>query len=117
MLTDLESVFRSLKSELGMRPIYHQKQDRVNGHIFITLIAYHIVQTLRYQLKAQGINLSWQTIRNIMANQHRVTTVLECEDEKTIHIRKSTTAEPKQKEIYNVLNISSLPEKTQKTII
>ena len=65
MLTDLESVFRSLKSELGLRPIYHRKEERVNGHIFITLIAYHLVQTLRYQLKAEHINDSWQTIRPV----------------------------------------------------
>ena len=66
MLTDLESVFRSLKSELGLRPIYHRKEERVNGHIFITLIAYHLVQTIRYQLKAEHINDSWQTIRRTM---------------------------------------------------
>ena len=43
MLTDLEAVFRSLKSELGMRPVYHQKTHRVEGHIFITLLAYNLV--------------------------------------------------------------------------
>ncbi len=35
MLTDLEAVFRSFESELGMRPVYHQKTERVEGHIFI----------------------------------------------------------------------------------
>ena len=55
MLTDLEAVFRSLKSELGLRPVYHHKEERVNGHIFITLLAYHLVQTLRTPLKEQGI--------------------------------------------------------------
>ena len=39
MLTDLESVFRSLKSELGMRPVYHHKEDRCDGHLFITVLA------------------------------------------------------------------------------
>ena len=63
MLTDLEAVFRSLKSELGLRPVYHQKESRVNGHIFITLLAYHAVQFLRALLKAHGIHDSWQTIR------------------------------------------------------
>jgi len=43
MLTDLEAVFRSLKSELGMRPVYHQKTARVEGHIWITLLAYNLV--------------------------------------------------------------------------
>ncbi len=51
MLTDLEAVFRSLKSELGLRPIYHQKTDRVSGHLFITLLAYHLVHAIRYRLK------------------------------------------------------------------
>jgi len=115
MLTDLESVFRSLKSELGMRPIYHQKEERVNGHIFITLIAYHLVQTLRFQLKEKGIYDSWQTLRTRMENQQRVTVVLRQENGTTLHIRKATQAEPQQKEIYDALNISAQPGSIQKT--
>lgn len=46
MLTDMESVFRSLKSELGMRPVYHHKEDRSDGHPFITVLAYQAVQEL-----------------------------------------------------------------------
>ena len=43
-LTDLEAVFRSLKSELGLRPIYHHKPIRTEGHLFITVLAYQLVQ-------------------------------------------------------------------------
>jgi transposase len=117
MLTDLEGVFRSLKSELGLRPVYHQTEERVNGHIFITLIAYHLVQTLRRQLKAKGIFDSWQTIRAKMENQQRVTIVLEREDGKTIHLRQTTRAEPHQKEIYDALGITEQLKKPQKTLI
>ena len=117
MLTDLESVFRSLKSELGLRPIYHRKEERVNGHIFITLIAYHLVQTLRYQLKADHINDSWQTIRRTMENQQRITVILRREDGKTIHLRKATNAEPRQSVIYKALEISSQPGGVKKTLI
>ncbi len=117
MLTDLEGVFRSLKSELGLRPIYHRKEKRVNGHIFITLIAYHLVQTLRCQLKAKGIHDSWQTLRAKMENQQRVTVVLQREDGKTIHLRKTTRAEPDQKEIYDALGIPAQPGQVQKTIV
>ena len=46
-LTDVEAVFRSLKSELGMRPIFHRTQKRSDGHLFITVIAYQLVQTIR----------------------------------------------------------------------
>ncbi|NOQ36610.1 MAG: IS1634 family transposase [Methylococcaceae bacterium] len=117
MLTDLEGVFRSLKSELGMRPVYHHNKDRVNGHIFITLLAYHLVQTLRCQLKAQGISDSWQTLRTKMENQQRITVVLKREDGKTIHLRQTTRAEPYQKEIYDALGISSQREHTRKTLV
>jgi len=116
-LTDLEVVFRSLKSELGMRPIYHHTEKRVNGHIFITLIAYHLVQTLRYPLKTQGIHDSWQTLRSKMENQQRVTVVLRRQDGKTIHLRKATRAEPQQKVIYDALGISTQPGHTQKTLV
>jgi len=117
MLTDLEGVFRSLKSELGLRPVYHQLEERVNGHIFITLIAYHLVQTLRCQLKAQGIHDSWQTLRAKMENQQRVTVVIKREDGKTIHLRQNTRAEPHQKEIYDVLGLSEELKRPQKTLI
>jgi len=117
MLTDLESVFRSLKSELGLRPIHHQKEKRVNGHIFITLLAYHMVHTIRTQLKAQGIHDSWQTLRAKMENQQRVTVILQRVDGKTIHLRNATRAEPHQKVIYDALGIAMQPGAMQKTVV
>lgn len=117
MLTDLEAVFRSLKSELGLRPIYHRKTDRVNGHIFITLLAYHLVQTLRKQLKQKNIHDSWKTIRAKMENQQRITVVMQRADGKTIHLRKTTYPEPHQKEIFAALGIAAQPGSTQKTIV
>ena len=85
ILTEIEATFRSLKTELGLRPVYHQKEERVTGHLFIALLAYHLVHTLRYQLKQQGIHLSWNSIRNIMSTQQRMTITLPTED-KTIHL-------------------------------
>jgi len=70
MLTEIEATFRSLKTDLGLRPVYHHKEVRVTGHLFITLLAYHLVHTLRYQLKQQGIQLSWDSIRNIMSTNN-----------------------------------------------
>ena len=73
MLTDLEAVFRSLKSELGLRPIFHKQQNRSDGHLFITVIAYQLVQTIRRRLAEHGENASWTTLRRILQGQHRVT--------------------------------------------
>ena len=117
MLTDLEAVFRSLKSELGLRPIYHHKSARVDGHLFISVLAYHLVHTLRIQLKAQGIHLSWESLRNQFAGQERVTVVLHRDDGQIYHIRKATRPEPHQQVLYNALGVPHLPGKTEKTLI
>ena len=46
MLTRMEQAFRDLKTHLGLRPVYHQKEMRVDGHIFISILAYHLLQTI-----------------------------------------------------------------------
>ena len=66
-------VFHSLKGELGLRPIYHHKEGRSDGHLFITVLAYQCVQFLRVKLKAAGITDSWATLRDILSVQRRVT--------------------------------------------
>jgi len=116
MLTDLESVFRSLKSELGLRPVFHQKEDRSDGHLFITVLAYQCVQLLRTQLKKAGINDSWATLRKTLSVQRRVTTSLRRRDGRTVHVRKSTVAEPALMAIYQALAIHPAPGGTKKLI-
>jgi transposase len=117
MLTEIEATFRSLKTELGLRPVYHQKKKRVNAHLFISLLAYHLVHTLRYQLKEKGINLSWESIHNIMATQQRVTLMLPTDANTTILLRTTTQAEALHKQLYQALNIKPDPIGKRKTII
>jgi len=114
-LTDLEAVFRTLKTELGLRPIFHKTSARVDAHLFITLLAYTIIHTIRYKLKAKGINYSWSTIRDITQNQVRVTTSAKCKDGEVLYIRKSSIPNEKQKEILDILNISHKAGATTKT--
>jgi len=77
---------------------------------------YHLVHTIRFQLKASGIHLSWEGIRRALAGQDRVTVTLKRADGKTIHIRKATRAEPRQQVIYDALGITDRPGRTEKTI-
>ena len=72
-LTDVEAVFRSLKSELGLRPIYHRKPARADGHLFITVIAYQLVQVIRTRLRARREHARWTTLRRVLEGQQRVT--------------------------------------------
>jgi transposase len=117
MLTEIEATFRSLKTDLGLRPVFHQKEARVTGRLFITLLAYHRVHTLRYQLKQQGIHLSWDSIRTIMPTQQRLTITLPTDDHKTIHLRTTSQAEVRQKQLYAALSIKPDPIGKCKTIV
>ncbi|MEA3291995.1 MAG: IS1634 family transposase [Pseudomonadota bacterium] len=117
MLTDLEAVFRSLKSELGLRPIYHHKEERSDGHLFITVLAYQLVQFIRHRLQDSGGHDSWKSVRQIMNNQHRITATFRRKDGRTLHIRKATRAEPGQKAIYNRLGIDPAPGGVSKMIV
>ncbi len=117
MLTDLEAVFRSLKSELGLRPVFHHKKERVSGHLFIPVLAYQLVHSVRYQLKANDIHLSWNGLRRQLAGQDRVTVQLKRADGKTLHVRKTTRAEQRQKQLCDALGIPANPGGTVQTII
>ena len=114
LLTGLEAVFRSLKSELGLRQIYHQTAERTEGHLFITVLAYQAVQVLRKQLKDRNKSCSWVRLREILSVQQRVTATFQQRGGNTLHIRKATEAEAKLKEIYGIFKISAAPGGTKK---
>ena len=117
MLTDLEAVFRSLKSELGLRPIFHQKQRRSNGHLFITVLAYQLVQVIRRRLREHGEHSSWHTLRSIFAGQQRVTATFRRADGRTLHVRKATQAEPEQRALYDALGADPAPGGVKKMVV
>lgn len=117
MLTDLEAVFRTLKSELGLRPIFHQKQARSAGHLFITVLAYQFVQIIRRHLPEHGITDSWRGLRERMAGQCRITATFRRADGKTLHVRKATQPEAWQNPVYQALGINPLPGGAQKMIV
>jgi len=117
MLTDLEAVFRSLKSELGLRPVHHQIAKRVSGHLFITVLAYHLVHAIRFRLQQVGIHSSWSSIRKILSTQSRVTVSMLCKNGSTVHVRKSSRPEPNQQEIFSALGVKIHPGQAVKTTI
>ena len=117
MLTELESVFRSLKTDLGLRPVFHHTDRRVEGHLFISVLAYHFVHTLRLQLKAQGIHDSWSTLRQTMATQRRVTVTLQRRDGRVVHVRKATRPKPQHQTLGTVLKLDPNPGRTHRVLV
>jgi len=116
-LRGVEDAFRFMKSSLGLRPVYHQKEHPVDGHLWITILAYHLIQNCLYQLNKQGINYQWKSVCKILKGRIRVTTQAKTEEGKTLYHRSSTKAEGEQKEIYKALGISPQILKAYKTIL
>ena len=116
-LRGIEDAFRFMKSSLGLRPVYHQKEHRVDGHLWITIIAYHLIQHCLYQLSKQKINYQWETIRKILHGRVRVTMQAKTEDERTLYCRSTTKAEGDQIIIYKTLGLSTSILRSKKTFI
>ena len=116
-LRGVEDAFRFMKSSLGLRPVYHQKEHRVDGHLWITVLAYHLIQNCLYQLSKQGINYHWKAIRTIMGGRIRVTTQAKTRENTTLYHRSTTKAEGEQVTIYRALGLSPQILKAQKTIL
>ena len=117
MLTQLEDAFRTLKSELLLRPVFHQKENRSDAHIFITLLAYHLLHSIRTCLKHKGINMSWQQIRDRMSTHCRLTNRLKTKDGHTLFIRKCSEPEDFHKSMYDALHLDYTPCKSKKYML
>ena len=106
-LTRAESAFRSIKTPLAERPIFHHLEHRVETHIFLCILAYHLLVAIETTLLNQGVHTSWATVRERLANHSVATMVLPTDGGKVLRIRKGTTPEPDQLELYRLLNIPS----------
>lgn len=83
----------------------------------ITVLACQAIQVLRRKLRRYGVNESWSTLRRIFAGQLRVTATFKQKDGRTLHVRKTTTAEPKLRQLYEALGLSASPGTVQKLVI
>jgi transposase len=112
-LTRAESGFRSLKSTLGLRPNFHQKEDRVDGHVLITVLAYHLLRYINYVLEGVSDNRSWDTLNRILQTHCYTTMIVPTKNGKTYRIRKAGEPEEAHKDIYKKLGVDwkSLPSK------
>ncbi|MEE8453799.1 MAG: hypothetical protein V3R90_03390, partial [Limibaculum sp.] len=104
-LTRVEKAFQYLKSDLGLRPVFHQLERRVDGHIFISVLAYHLLHAIEFRLREHGDHRCWRTIRDILSTHQRVTIAFNDADGKHHSLRVNTTPEGEQREIYDRLAI------------
>jgi len=105
-LNGIEDSFRSMKEDLGMRPVFHRKNTRIEAHLFITVLAYHILNAIRYELRKKDIFLSWNRIRKHFSTMVLSTVSMVTKDNKTIYIRNTSKPNDFQKEIFDKLNLN-----------
>lgn len=106
-LHKVEKGFQCLKSELGFRPVHHQLEGRTEAHLFISVLAYHLLNTIEALLEKAGDHRAWSTIREAMRTLTRGTVTF-IDKKKTIHhIRTTGTLEPIHREILESLKIVS----------
>lgn len=105
LLTRVEDAFRDMKSPLMERPIFHHLEHRTQTHIFLCVLAYHLLAVIEQYFLDQGIHTSWATLRDELSTHQVVTVVLPTKSGEILRIRKGTTPEATHRLIYETLQI------------
>jgi transposase len=105
LLTRVEAAFRAMKSPLMERPIFHHLEHRVQTHIFLCVLAYHLLAAIEKRCLDQGLHTSWATLREQLSTHQVVTVVLPATNGHVLKIRKASTPEPVHRAIYRMLQI------------
>jgi hypothetical protein len=116
-IREIENTFRTLKTDLDLRPIYHKKDDTTIAHLNLGLLAYWLVNTVRQQLKSSGINQCWKEIVRIGNTQKVITTTGYNKAGKEITIRKCSEPDKKLKELQQALKIKNRPFTKLKSVV
>ena len=116
-MREIEATFRVLKTDLDLRPIFHQKDENTMAHLHLGILAYWVVNTVRYQLKKEGVHSDWREIVRIMNTQKAVTTTALNTTEDLIVIRTCSEPNQKVKQVYEALKYKPHPFKKKKSVV
>lgn len=116
-IREIENTFRTLKTDLDLRPIYHKNDDATMAHLHLGILAYWLVNTVRYQLKQNSIKSCWGEIVRIGNTQKVITTSGTNTYDKVITTRKCTIPNKNLKEIYDILQIKHQPFTKRKSVV
>jgi transposase len=116
-IREVEQTFRTLKTDLQIRPVYHQNDKQIMSHIFVGIIAYQIVNTIRYQLKKHKITLSWTTLVKKLNTYKSVVTDMMTKDGKKIILKYCCRPSPSVSEIFEKLQYKIRPFRKKKFVV
>lgn len=104
-LVYIENAFRSMKSALGMRPVYHQNEQRTAAHLFIAVLAYHILFSIEHRMASKDDRRRWETLREMLSTHTRNTVVMKDKNGGIYHRRVSGKPEDIHHDIYKKLGV------------
>ena len=116
-IREIESSFRTLKTDLDLRPVYHKSDAGTMAHLHLGLLAYWIVNTVRCKLKAHGINSNWQEIVRIGNTQKIITTHGTNTAGVMIGVRKCSEPGEQLRNIQSILLIKPKPFTKRKSVV
>ena len=109
LIREIETSNRQLKTDLELRPIYHQTDDNSDAHLFFGLLSYWIVNTVRHKLKLQGITHYWTELKRILSTQKAITTKAENALGEQIELRICSDPTDAASELYRILGYNPIP--------
>lgn len=116
-IREIENTFRTLKTELDLRPIYHKNDNATMAHLHLGILAYWLVNTIRYQLKAHNINSCWSEIVRIGNTQKVITTSGTNTYNKVVTTRKCSQPNENLSHIFTILKTKHQPFKKRKSVV
>ncbi len=102
-LGEIEQTFRTMKSDLSLRPIYHRKKLRIEAHLFLYILAFHTAHLIRSKLRDHQIYSSWGTIK--VNHQNRVTTVLLQNEIYCILLKQDAKLKPFAQKVFKAMGL------------
>lgn len=116
-IREIEATFRVLKTNLDLRPVYPKTDAAAMAHLHPGLLAYWVVNTIRYQVKPKGINNEWRDIVRIMNTQKVVTTTMNNHSDQQIIIRQCSEPTEQVRKMYTVLQYKQKPFTRKKSVV
>ena len=111
-LTEVEAAFRTLKSELAIRPLFHQLERRVKAHVLVAFLGYALLVTLKHLLQRAGSEYSPANVLKRLAELYSVDIVLPTVEGREIWLRRITKLDDEQQQILYQLQLP-LPERLE----
>ena len=109
-LAQVEEAFKHLKSDLVLRPIHHQKEERIEAHIFVAFLAYCLQVTLQRRLHTLAPGLTARSVLEKFAAMQMIDVRLPTTDGRELHLTRYTQPEPDLQLLIQQLKLELPPQ-------